>query len=124
MKQCDQYQLFQVNEIDAPSPERVSDFVNETYGITDEAMAMDYRSALELIFDGWDRQPVALEGEPLESDPTLESEETNSLLDYLGGQLLDSEQGNQQFLFSDEEYEGKSDNEIASISDEFTDQIA
>lgn len=126
MKQHDQYQLFQVVEMDAPSPDSDSDFVNETYGITDEAMAMDYRGALELIFDGWDRQPVAIGDDDLESDPPIEFEETNLLLDYLSGQLSDSLQANQQSLFSDGEYDGKSDNsnEIATISDEFTEQIA
>ncbi len=126
MNQIDQYQLFQVIEMDAPSPDSVSDFVSATYGITDESMAMDYRSALELIFDGWDRLSVAAGGDNLESDPTIEIEETNLLLDYLNGQLLDSLQANQQYLLSDEEYDGKSEfsNEIATISDEFTEQIA
>lgn len=125
MKQFEQYQLFQVVEMDAPSPDSVSDFVNEMYGITDEAMALDYRSALALIFDGWDRLSVVGD-DNLELDPTIEIEETNLLLDYLSGQLFGSLQANQQCLFSDEEYDGISDtsNIIATISDEFTDQIA
>lgn len=126
MKQHDQYQLFQVIEMDAPSRETDANFVNEPYGITDEAMAMDYRGALELIFDGWDSQSVAVGDDNLASDLTNEIDETNLLLDYLSEQLSDSLQANQQSLFSGEEYDGNGDNsiEIATISDEFTDQIA
>ena len=118
MKQYDQYQLFQVIEIDSPSPESSSDFVNDKYGITDEAMAMDYRSALELIYDGWDRLAVAIGSNNLELDLSNTVEVNDS-----DRPSFDYPSVNHNILFSDEDFEDGYDPLIGS-SDEFTEQVA